>query len=363
VVGVIVAGVTRAENSCIVSRYPVQLDKTSRKLDLRKKLIQTICSEAFVGFEHLEELDFSANFFGTDLLKNLFKPLQNIIAIDLSFNILYTISFDEFADNKKLKHLNLIHNQISTIESITFEGKFSITTLLLDSNELVNVSELCRFKQLEILSLKANKNLDFSTFKPSCWSELQVLTLSDTGLNKMNNDYRLFTCLTKLEKLHIAKNNLKVFCAGNFPELPALEFLDIYENKLKSLDDVLVFNMKFSNLKVINMGNNPLACDYFNSLIRDFSKTGIEAYGDYCWNGNTTSKTIPDSDVCKLEDKLTTIELPCTTTTKSSDNQSYNSLKLQNALLELYWYFSYQIGITVVLFLIDIFLKIYFFRF
>jgi Leucine-rich repeat (LRR) protein len=334
VVGVIVAGVTKAESSCIVP--DVRLDRSKRELDLRFKKIQTICSEAFVGFDDLKSLDLSYNEL-TVLPKDLFKPLHSIEIIFLYQNNLTTISFDEFASNQELKSLGLMVNNIKTIETIKFRGEFSITHLAIYNNDLTDVSQLCKLAKLEELNLDFNKNLDYSTFKPSCWSELRELSLLDTGLKKLNSDYRLFTGLTKLEILYLQNNNLEVFCVGNFPEMPALETLSLYENRLTGLD-VTQLNMKFPTLKKLYLSTDNWNCDDFNSLKSVLEKNGttIENCGG-CVNGTTIPKTSSNPDACRI----------------SEDEVKF----------EWFLHFSYQIGITViVLFLVEICLSIYFFR-
>jgi hypothetical protein len=183
--------------------------------------------------------------------------------------------------------------------------------------------------------LRSNKNLDYSTFKPSCWSELVELDLEDTGLKKLNNDYRLFTGLTKFY-LYLGHNNLEVFCVGNFPEMPTLVTLDLTGNLLTGLD-VTQLKMKFPILKFLHLSTDNWNCDDFNSFISVLEKngTGVINSGG-CVNGTTIPKTSSNSDACRIfEDEV---------------------------ILNWFLHFSCQIGITVVLFLVEIFLSIYFFR-
>jgi Leucine-rich repeat (LRR) protein len=354
VIGVIVAGVTKAESSCIVP--DVRLVRRERKLDLQSEKIKTICSEAFVGFDDIETLDLSYNEL-TVLPKDLFKPLHSIENIYLYENNLKTISFDEFASNQELKTLQLRFNKITTIETINFRGEFSITHLYIYVNDLTDVSELCKLAKLELLSLWSNKNLDYSTFQPNCWIELRELNLGDTGLKKLNNDYRLFTGLTKLEILHLGNNNLEVFCVGNFPEMPALKTLVLYGNRLTGLD-VIQLNMKFPTLKVLRLSTENWNCDDFNALKSVLEKNGttVIKYGD-CVNRITIPKTSSNPDACRIfEDD----DSDTPGGTKGSINK-FHSFE-DEVKFEWFFHFSCQIGITVVLFLVEFFLNIYFFR-
>jgi Leucine rich repeat len=381
VIGVIFTCVTKAENSSIVPN--IQLQKFligAQELRLTFKGIEQICSGAFVGFDRLTKLDLSWNEL-TVLSKDLFRPLLNIKEIFLRFNELTSISFNDFANNRKLETLVLTNNKISTIVPINNGERFIIINLYIDFNKLVNVSELCKFTKLEELYLSSNENLDYSIFKPCCWSELRKLTLSNTGLKKLNNDYRLFTGLTKLEELFMANNNLEVFCVGTFPELPTLKELSITQNGLEHLD-VFVLHIKFPNLRIMFLSDNSWNCDYFKPMESNLKIIEIETDGN-CANGITIPKPRPVNDVCKkIEYQLTTTKLLSTTptyldsdtpggenksinlfnsfTTTTNTNKPTENPHYQNTVLELYLHFACQFGITIALFLIDTFLSIFF---
>jgi Leucine-rich repeat (LRR) protein len=281
----IIISVTTAIESCAIAEIEVQhglmknvsyhipLPLQSKKLDMHDSKVRHICSEAFVGLDDVEILDLSKNCLIV-LSRDLFKPLRNVTSIDLSEKQLTSISFDEFSSNQQLVRLSLRFNNIHAIEHIEHKGEFSITTLWMYSNNLVDISELCKLAKLGNFELGLNRKLDFNTFKFSCWSELQKLGLADNDLKRLNNDYRVFTGLTKLLKLHLARNNLEVFCVSNFKKLPVLQELNIEENSLHSLN-ACELNRKFPALTKIHLAKNFWNCNYFDSLKKKHKEFNI----------------------------------------------------------------------------------------
>jgi Leucine rich repeat len=326
VLGAIFINPAISQEPCILP--VINLNRNEIYLTLKNRQIYQICSEAFVGFNQLGTLDLSHNSL-TTLPKNLFKPLKNIERIDLEKNKLTTISFDEFVTNRKLKELNLRSNNIQKIDLIQHEGEFSIKKLWLNANNLTNIFELCKLRQLESLELSANHNLDFKTFQFSCWRELQTLELANTDLKKLKNDYRLFADLAKLKKLLIPSNNLRVLCVGNFPELPALEVLDIKENYLNSLD-ARELKRKFPKLKKIYLSKNLWSCRYFDLLESDFFNLGLKVEGntrDEVCVQTITATHSPISDACRSQNDETTTGTSITTPTTTFDRTTNSTIQ------------------------------------
>jgi Leucine-rich repeat (LRR) protein len=73
-------------------------------LVLSSNQVETIESQAFVGCEHLQQLNIDDNQL-TSLPQNVFEPLHSIKEISLSSNQLANFTFDVFANNQNLESL------------------------------------------------------------------------------------------------------------------------------------------------------------------------------------------------------------------------------------------------------------------
>jgi Leucine-rich repeat (LRR) protein len=248
-------------------------------------------SSSFNGLSKLETLDLGDKQI-SELPDEIFKPLNAIKSIVLSTNKLTSIDFNQFAENQNLQELRLEHNLIENIQPIHIHsgGVFGITKLWLNVNKLVTISELCKLKDLTVLSLSNNPSLDFGSFNFSCWSELKILYLQNTNLVKLKHDYRLFAGLSKLTYLNLKSNNLEYFCAVNFPELSALESLFLDDNKLKQLNGTELIT-KFRSIKSISMFRNSWDC----AAVRDFNNTNVEMIFEPDFKCHTSTEQIPGS--------------------------------------------------------------------
>jgi Leucine-rich repeat (LRR) protein len=234
----------------------------AKHLLLGKKNIEKLENHTFDGLTGLERLDLKDNKI-SNLSDGVFEPLVSIKAIDLSNNKLTSIGFDQFSSNQNLKNLHLEFNYINIIHPVHHDGGFNLTTLWLNHNMLVDISELCKVESLTFLDLSDNPYLNFGSINFNCWNELTDLQLENTNLASLKNDYRSFTGLRKLNHLNLSRNNLTMFCSVNFPELLLLEYLSITYNQLQKLNGVELIT-KFKNMKKIDMFGNPWDCKFLD---------------------------------------------------------------------------------------------------
>jgi hypothetical protein len=141
----------------------------------------------------------------------------------------------------------------------------------------VDISGLCKLKNLTSLRLSDNPNLNFSSFSFNCWLQLKELSLRNTNLKSLNNNYETFAGLRVLSFLDIGKNYLEVFPATNFPELPALGLLFIDNNMLRTLN-VTKLNMKFKKLRNIMLSGNQWSCANFEPIEKSLNDFGIQVH-------------------------------------------------------------------------------------
>jgi Leucine rich repeat len=271
-----------------------------RSLSLTNNKIRKLSAQTFGGLIELKRLYLDDNEI-PDLPHGVFKPLKSIEYINLPHNNLSSIDFDQFADNQLLQKINLEHNSIEIVQPIQHEGGFKITELWLNDNKLVNIAELCKVKSLTSLDLSNNPNLNFKSFNFNCWRDLERLHLENTNLQSLNNDYQSFDGLTKLTYLNLVRNELSHFCVVNFPGLPALEHLDIKDNKLQTLN-VTELKIKFKNLAAINLSANLWNCTGFFELkakLNDLEIMMIEEQVTKC-SDQTSVVQKSEKDSCKI---------------------------------------------------------------
>jgi Leucine-rich repeat (LRR) protein len=240
----------------------------------------------------------------TSFQSEIFTKFTNVRKIDLSRNELNTIDFNEFAENSKLEILDVSQNQIAVIAPIRNSTQISISSLMIHDNALTDISELCKLKKVKSLKLSKNRRLDYSKVTFSCWSELTYLYLAETGLKKLNHDYRVLAGCNKLDYLDLSDNKLKLLCFEHFPALPNLTDLNIRNNSLTNLD-VLALKRKCKVLSTIRITGNKWICGYYWKTMEkelDESKiTGIT------WNKNDCLKSSenPKMKSCEGEGEKT----------------------------------------------------------
>jgi Leucine-rich repeat (LRR) protein len=306
-------------------------------LGLSLNQVKTIESQAFVGCEHLRQLDLGNNQI-TGLPQNVFEPLPNIKVIWLSFNQLSNFSFDVFANNQNLEKVYLNHNKMTALVPIQHKSDFSIKKLDLRYNDLKNISEVCKLQKLEIFELGFNWNLDFTTFKFSCWTQLRELNLFATNFKSLNYDYRLFIGLNKLKILILGDNNLEMLCVGNFPELLELEKLNVDYNNMKIVNAQELIR-KFPKLNRFDMRGNPWDCNNFENLKKTFKALEIEISFGFPTCDPLTKTNETDLNSCPIY------------------NEQIHAPFTNHSLIN----FALQMVMTLILFIADISVSIYFY--
>lgn len=132
--------------------------------------------------------------------------------------------------DKKVTHILLIGNQISSLPENAFSGLSHLKMLIIHKNKLIKLPEgiFNESRSIEYLSIKNNpiRNL------PS----------------------GLFYGLQKLKKLYLTQNNIDTLSPKLFSGLRSLEVLDLSRNSLTSLPQQVFSDLK--NLKHLDLSNN-----------------------------------------------------------------------------------------------------------
>uniref|UniRef100_A0A182MMC4 Leucine rich immune protein (Coil-less) n=1 Tax=Anopheles culicifacies TaxID=139723 RepID=A0A182MMC4_9DIPT len=238
-----------------------------------------------------------------------------------------------------LERLYASNNRINRITVKQTRGNTKLTELMLDSNNLADVSNLTQLENLEILNLSGNKELpndgtiDLGLF--SGMPKLRHLTLSDMGIFYLENEKHV--SLPQLELLDLSNNHLLTsnFDVKVLAPLKSLQYLWLGYNQLKDLN-VLQLTKGNPQLKQIYLEGNHFKCDQQRLILDHLHKTGIETpvtnkesrcllgfdkNDDMCCiptmpgGGPQTPVTLPHPDVAHEEDD----HMPYGTSTSSSE--------------------------------------------
>jgi Leucine-rich repeat (LRR) protein len=91
-------------------------------------------------------------------------------------------------------------------------------------------------KAMKELEISENMNLQLHSQVFTDMPQLTQLFMYGTNLQRLENDFSLFTSLRNLEILAIGRNSLYNLDFTHFPNLSSLETLDLSDNGLTSID-------------------------------------------------------------------------------------------------------------------------------
>jgi Leucine-rich repeat (LRR) protein len=241
-----------------------------RTLELAHNRITTIDDDAFYGLDELEVLNLFHNLIVT-LNVNIFAGLRSLEQIHLDKNELKTFDFDIFQHNKQFVQVELSQNNMTDIQSTIVNG--NIEAIYLQANELIDISALNNMKAMNFLQISENMNLQLHSQLFTDMPQLTHLYMYGTNLQRLKNDFSLFSALRNLERLAIGRNSLYNLVFTHFPNLPSLVELTLSDNDLTSID-VNRLKKKCPSLRLLTIGNNNWDCSYLTKLTNDMD--GLE---------------------------------------------------------------------------------------
>jgi Leucine-rich repeat (LRR) protein len=223
------------------------------ELRLDKNEIGSLEVNAFVGLKKLKYLDLSANKI-KEIVNGAFYELKNVNQLDLNLNDITQIETTAFLDLNNLKHLNLDSNQISTLKNVQFN--FNLENLSLRFNLLTDLNDISS-SSLKYLHVSKNRiqELNFIYLLVN----LEYLDLFQNRLILIRKES--FLNMNKLKHLNLSYNKLDFESEFNnisyFIGLSLLETLDLSFNEIEYLDSNLTFKY-LNSLKYLNLSNNKL---------------------------------------------------------------------------------------------------------
>lgn len=206
----------------------------------------------FERFENLQVLDLkfcALKRFRKASLENA----HNLIEIDLSYNKLKRLEEGLFSVCKKLVTLNLFRNDIVEVNEKAFSGLNYLEKLVLSSNEIrrLRVNVFRSVPALTELDLKKNRIEDLGVVFQNL-TKLEILELSFNKIKQLNSS--TFWGVNFLEILDLSNNRIEIIHFDVFQTNPHLKAVNLANNKLKSLDVMIVS----SSFKILDVSGNSL---------------------------------------------------------------------------------------------------------
>lgn len=233
---------------------------------------------ASIPIEHLIELDLSWNII-QDIRLNAFKRLKLLQKLNISYNEIETLPNTLFDQYNSLKSFSLAYNQLNSLPSNLFDNLNQLEILDLSNNHVKRLKETLFQNNVNLLNLNLSYNkishLSGKVFQSL--SSLQYLSLENNQLFDLEPD--IFSKLRELMVLNIEKNPLRSLPITLLPDNNTLFTLTISHTKLNKIKPSTLQNLRhlrslyvtdnvnlqnlhnetfanLQNLKVIHLQNN-----------------------------------------------------------------------------------------------------------
>ncbi|XP_076673505.1 uncharacterized protein LOC143371793 [Andrena cerasifolii] len=199
------------------------------RLALTRNLVREIPARLFHSFEKLISIELSGNMLST-ISPSMFAGLEDtLLELDVSENRLTSIGGE--LPLRNLVSLNLAGNQLTRVPPETFR----------------------HFQRLEYLNLSSNPL--YGGFPPLFPPSVLNLDVSRTDLNIL--PAILLSNLQSLERISIAGNRLELIEHGTFQRLENLSRIDLSENRIEVIENGAFAGL--TNLYELNLRGNRLA--------------------------------------------------------------------------------------------------------
>uniref|UniRef100_A0A1Y1KJS7 LRRCT domain-containing protein n=1 Tax=Photinus pyralis TaxID=7054 RepID=A0A1Y1KJS7_PHOPY len=225
-------------------------------VDLQNNHIREIHPETFARNPRLDTLFLGHN--QLESLNWLSYGLVHASTLYLNNNQLSALQQADFENSRRLQVINLSHNNISTVEFGTLDDLHNLTHLDLSHNRL--------------------EHLDRSLFSRAI--HLQYLNLSHNEIADF--DPILFGQNTKLKSLHLSHNKIRKLPPGAFASLDSLWYLHLDHNRIQSLSSYGF--LRLANLWELNLAHNNI------SVINGRAFYGLKHLGKLFLNNNSLER-------------------------------------------------------------------------
>lgn len=235
--------------------------------------IEYIAPKAFAKLGNLNYLYLQNNHI-VNISADAFYGLRQIYELILDDNELEELT-PGFVNGFEANSISLARNRIKEIPANVFKGIFGTMSLYLNSNK-INILHLDSFAYLnglEVLSLK-NNHLCFIPL--GIFKHIQTLRVLDLSQNKLKKfSPGTFSALKNLLNLNVSYNEIVEFDPSILLPLPRLLSLDVSANGLYYLDYVAL-HTNVPSLRYLSINDNSWSCPVLTTMVQYFKKSGID---------------------------------------------------------------------------------------
>ncbi|KAJ9575820.1 hypothetical protein L9F63_007361 [Diploptera punctata] len=161
-----------------------------KSIIIRDSGVEVIKPEAFSGVQQLESVDLHGNRIDSPHV-SIFQDNVNLLSLDLSHNLLKTF---EFVLRSELKFLNLSGNLLTSISLLNFPSITSLESLILSNNDITNVTSDIFLPMINLTYLDLNYNpLEYDCDLKTLW-----ILCRDRNIKCIVNDEESWAMLENL---------------------------------------------------------------------------------------------------------------------------------------------------------------------
>lgn len=249
----------------------------------RNKNIRNLRGPSFQGLRSLKK--FLASGCNIRTLENdLFSAISSIHTLDLSYNQIQSLpNTDSFRLLRSLRNLTLTGNQISALTDDQFAG-MDLDILDLSNNLISTVSPNAFMYLVGVRNLDLSHNkihsLSGYVFQPIA-SEVYSLKLNDNqALIKLPKD--IFSGMRNMNILNLSSCSIELLSEEHFLQDFDTRQIDISNNWLKFLPNSFIEKAKF--MQHIKLTNNPWHCDCMIRPLHSWLQYPQASTALYCTN-------------------------------------------------------------------------------
>lgn len=217
-------------------------------LNVSFNIINSISHSAFTCSERLRVLDLSHNHI--EELNFETSGLKNLLKLYVRHNSIKKITNTVYKNLVYLENLDLSHNEITEIESKSFVGLGNIETLKVTHNPFVKTLGNNTFDGLDALTSIDLSSTRTTSYKNRSFSGLPLLKYINASNGQLSSiEYDAFIQTGSIEKLDLSHNLLSVFYV-NTSSISKVEEIYLNDNLIRHIT-----NDTFSGLKLLRMLN------------------------------------------------------------------------------------------------------------